>query len=343
MSISARDKKILILLTPLVVVLGFWFVLLAPKRSEATHLGDQLTAVEQKRDAAVSAAGQLQSARETYAKDYETVVRLGKAVPASLDTPSLLVQLDEAAKGTKIRFDSIKAGERTTAPAPAAATPAPGASSSSSSPSPASAAGGAAAKTGEGQTAEKANNAKTSADKSSAAAGSTSAAGPPAAGGAPGATGSPPSTGATAPSSGAAAPSTGAPATGSAAPATGSAAPGLDSVPLEFAFTGSFFDLADFFHEMKRFVRVANDKIKVKGRLMTVDSLDFKSETFPKITASVKATVYLSPKGEGTTAGATPSGPQATPASAAPAPASSPSGTPPSGTPVANPPAGGAQ
>ena len=55
-----------------------------------------------------------------YAKDYATVVRLGKAIPSTLDMPSLLVQLESAAKGTGIDFDSITVGERTTAAAPAA-------------------------------------------------------------------------------------------------------------------------------------------------------------------------------------------------------------------------------
>ena len=40
---------------------------------------------------------------------------------------------------------------------------------------------------------------------------------------------------------------------------------GLDSVPLELEFTGSFFDLADFFHRIKRFVRVANENMVVRA------------------------------------------------------------------------------
>jgi hypothetical protein len=98
----------------------------------------------------------------------------------------------------------------------------------------------------------------------------------------------------------------------------------LDTVPLDFAFSGDFSDLADFFHRLKRFVRAANGRVNVKGRLMTIDSLDFKSDSFPKITATVGATVYLSPKAEGATAGATPTGPApaVTPTSATP-PASS--------------------
>ncbi|MGI8749793.1 MAG: type 4a pilus biogenesis protein PilO [Thermoleophilaceae bacterium] len=290
MSISARDKKILMLLVPIVVLIAFWFLILAPKRSESARLGEQLTAVEQKRDTAVAKAGQLEGARNTYAEDYATVVRLGKAVPSSLDMPSLLVQLESAAKGTGIDFDSVKAGERATAPAAAA-----------------SAGGASGAKTGPGKTAENADNAKTSADKSSAAASATSASG------------------------------SSSPSTPAAAGPTGATAPGLDSVPLNFTFTGSFGGLADFLHRMKRFVRVANDKISVKGRLMTIDSLGFKSTTFPTIEALVTASVYLSPKSEGATAGATAAGPETTPASSAPAPSAAPSG----GAPAPTPPAGG--
>ena len=302
MTLQARDKKIIAVMVPVVVLLGFWFLILAPKRAESGKLGTQLTQANAKRDAAVSAAGALEGARNSYAKDYETVVRLGKAVPASLDMPSLLVQLESAAKGTNIEFDSVKAGARTAA-APTTAAPAAGAqggssssASSSSSSAPPAAAGGAPAQTGPGKATEKAGDAKNTANQSSSA--SATAAGQPAAGAAG--------------------------AAGAAAPAGGAAAPGLDSVPLEFAFTGGFFDLADFFHRMKRFVHLANERIKVQGRLITIDSLDFKSETFPQLSATVKATVYLSPKEQGTTAGGTPAGPGPQTTQPAAAPASTP-------------------
>ena len=49
------------------------------------------------------------------------------------------------------------------------------------------------------------------------------------------------------------------------------------------------------------------------GRLITVEGVQWASDTelFPRLKASIKATVYLSPKSEGTTAGATPQGPAA--------------------------------
>jgi hypothetical protein len=103
-------------------------------------------------------------------------------------------------------------------------------------------------------------------------------------------------------------------------------------VPLELEFVGNFFNLADFFHDIKRFVRVANNNVLVSGRLITVEGVRFASEPelFPRIKAEVTATVYLSPKTEGATAGATPQGP----APAAPGTETTPTTTPPSSSPA---------
>jgi hypothetical protein len=86
---------------------------------------------------------------------------------------------------------------------------------------------------------------------------------------------------------------------------------------------------------MKRFVRVANQDIRVKGRLMTIDRLTFKSDRFPVITAEVTSTVYLSPKSQGTTAGATPQGPGTGNSTPAAAPSTTASNPAPAGSPVA--------
>ena len=123
---------------------------------------------------------------------------------------------------------------------------------------------------------------------------------------------------------------------GSAAPGTTGTAPaapvGLETVPLELEFTGNFFNLADFFHDVKRFVDVANTDVVVSGRLLTIEGVRWTSdpEIFPKIRAEMKATIYLSPKTQGATAGATPAGPSTTtpatttPAGSAPEPAVAP-------------------
>jgi Tfp pilus assembly protein PilO len=301
---TARDRKIALAIVPLLLIVGYWFVVLGPKRKEAADASAALAKAEQKRDTATAKVGELEAAKANFRKDYRTVLQLGKAIPSSLDMPGLLVQLDKAAKGTGIRFDKISAGER----AGGSQTASGGGTQPPSGASGDAAAGGAQANTGLGRGAEAAGNTVNDANAKSGAAeqGTGSAGGQSAAG-------------------------TGASPTGS--PAAAATAPGLDSVPLDFSFTGSFFDLADFFHQLKRFVQVANGRLVVRGRLMTVDSFTFTSgETFPKLKADVKATVYLVPRQEGVTAGASSTGPTAsspTPDSAgsSPAPASPPTAT----------------
>jgi hypothetical protein len=73
--------------------------------------------------------------------------------------------------------------------------------------------------------------------------------------------------------------------------------------------------MADFFHRMKRFVRVANEQIVVRGRLISIDSWTFQVKPDGRLDADVGATVYLSPKAQGgVSAGASPAGPGPAPA-----------------------------
>jgi len=289
MSLNARDKKIVMLLVPILLVAAYWFLVLTPKREEASELAGTLVAAEDRRDAAEAVLAQAEASKSNYAKDYATVVRLGKAIPSDVDMPSLLVQLDRAAEGTDIRFAKIAAGERSAA----AVAPAPAATPEGSEP-PASDAGGADAATGPGQATEAANDSAAAADGSGAAAAAD-------------------------------------PAGSAAGTTTAGSGSALDTVPLTFSFDGRFADLANFFHEMKRFVRVANDEVQVDGRLMKIDGFTFDSSKFPTITATVTATVYLAPKAQGATAGATPDGPAPT---ITPAPAAA-TATPAPATPVA--------
>src|SRR5680860_141519 len=289
MNVTARDKKIALLLAPVALIAVYWMFVLAPKRDEAAKLGTDLVQAEQARDQAQAQAGTLQGAKANYANDYAVVVRLGKAIPTTVDMPSLIVQLDRAAKGTGIQFSKVVAGARTEAATATAAT-----ADQPAGDAPAAQPGGEQAQTGFGKTAEKAGEAGQTSDERNAAGGADA---PP--------------------------PAASAPAPG------GAAAPGLDTVPLQFSFTGGFFDLADFFHEMKRFVYVANGHVKVQGRLLTIDSFKFDSTAFPALKTEVQATAYLSPKEQGVTAGATPTGPTPSATPAAPAQA----GTPPAAAP----------
>jgi Tfp pilus assembly protein PilO len=315
-SMSDRDRKIMLAIIPILVVVAYWFLLLAPKREAASQASKDLTEQTERRDNVKAQAELARGAETDFAADYTQMVRLGKAIPSGVDMPSLIVQLDSAAAGTGIRFTRIATGERD--PAAAAAAPAPAPASGST---PAADAGGEQAQSAPGSAAESANNtAQTASQQADAASQSGVEA----------------SDTQTSTSSGSGLPIGGGAAGTGTAGAAGTAPAGLETVPLELEFVGNFFNLADFFHDIKRFVRVANKNVVVSGRLVTVEGVKFSSdpELFPKITAEIKATVYLSPKAQGTTAGATPQGPAGAPGTQ-PTPASTPAGTTPSPAPTA--------
>ena len=342
MSLTNRDRKIVLAIIPLLLIGVYWFLILAPKRKEASKLETKVTAAQQAKDAALQQEASLNQAKARFATQYSEMVRLGKAIPTEVDMPSLLVQLESAAKGTGIEFGDIKVGQRVeatpvtstptttsgsgTTTTPSTSTPSsPTPSSGSTTSTPNVAAGGTPAATSFGKATESANNAAATgnaqaAQQSGLNPGDTATSTAAKSGGLPVGGGS-----------------------AGAATVTGTSAPsptGLDTVPLTFTFGGKFFNLADFFHRLKRFVHVANNKISVQGRLITIDSLKFTSsvQNFPSLEADVTATVYLSPKDGGTTAGATSQGPATStpgstvqPTSAAPS-SSSTSSTAPTAT-----------
>ena len=98
MSLTDRDRKIILALVPLAVVAAYWFLLLAPKRHEASSIQNQLTQAQTERDTAVQKAAGLTAAKRSFARDYATVIYVGKSIPDTVDMPSLLVQLDRASR-----------------------------------------------------------------------------------------------------------------------------------------------------------------------------------------------------------------------------------------------------
>jgi Tfp pilus assembly protein PilO len=137
---TARDRKLLGGVLVLVLLAGAWFVLIAPRRDEASSLADQIAQAEQRRDAAVANAMAAEAARAAYRTDYATVARLGKAVPQNADVPSVVYQLETAARRAKVDFRSVRVESvAPTAPAPVAPA-ATGATSDPAAPAAAAAA-----------------------------------------------------------------------------------------------------------------------------------------------------------------------------------------------------------
>ena len=315
MSMTDRDKKRLLAIVPVILIVAYWFLLLAPKREEAATSKIERTKQEERLASARATVEQATGDKTKFTAAYGEIVRLGKAIPARVDMPSLLVQLDRAAEGTGISFTKISTGERTPVAPPATA----GSEAPATPGAPPAAAGGTPAQSAPGSSAEAANNAAANANNASSAAEQS---------------GVNPADAQTSTSSGGGIPVGGGAATPGAPEAAPVATGGLETVPLELEFIGNFFRLADFFHDIKRFVHVVNNDVVVNGRLVTIDGVNFTSETtiFPRIRATLTATVYLSPLTQGATAGATPTGPAPTTPAAAPAPPSG--GSTPAATPA---------
>jgi Tfp pilus assembly protein PilO len=257
---SSATRPIVAILVVAAAAVAFWTLVLGPKRDEAGKLGDQVAQLQTSVEQARGELARAQTARRTFPAAYHQLVELGQAVPASDETPSLLIELQALAVSSGVSFDSIQLeGSGEAAPEAAVAPSAP-------------------AETG-------------------------SATGTPAA---------------------------------EVVPATeleasllplgasiGTA--GLAVMPYSLQLEGSFFEIAGFIGKVDALVR-SGAAMKVDGRLVTINGFslatDASGETEgggsgpPRLSATFSVTTYLTPPGQGITAGASPT---------APAPASEPS------------------
>ena len=278
---TGRDRLVGIVVLAGVLLGGFWFFILAPKRKEATELSGKVVVEQQRLQKARASATAAVDAKERYNSDYAAVAALGQAVPQDDDVPSLIVQVNRASDKEHVDFRSLTldaSGSTAAAPAAPAATPA----------APAASNGGDSGSSGNSADAQPAT---------------------PAAGTAP------------------AAPVVTSTAASTLPPGAAVGAAGFPTMPFSFEFVGSFFRLEDFFNRVSGFTSVTPaGNLVVRGRLLSVDSFDLKAAPsgFPKVAASVKATAYVLPLGQGLTAGATAAGPSTS--GGAPAASSTPSG-----------------
>jgi Tfp pilus assembly protein PilO len=223
-----RTNQLLLLLVVLTAsVSAFWFVALTPKREEAAQLQEQIVAKQAELDTARGQVASYEQARAAYPRNYAAVARLGKAVPADDDVRSLVVQLDAAAKRSKVDFEVINVG--------------------------ANAAGGAAGTPDPNLQAE------------------------------------------------------------AVIPGATLNAASFSTLPMSFAFRGSYFELSSLFTRLERFVTVSNRRIDVTGRLLLLQSISLVPDTegFPQMRAQINATSYLVTAAPDVTAAATPDQPGA--------------------------------
>ena len=102
---SLPPRKLAMLAAGAVLVYAFavWFLVVSPKRSEASGLGDEIAAAEVR---LVEAQAALTRPRST-GGSVADVLRLAKAMPQSVDQPSLVLELSRLAETSGVTLRSI--------------------------------------------------------------------------------------------------------------------------------------------------------------------------------------------------------------------------------------------
>jgi hypothetical protein len=104
--LSPRALFIAVIGGVLVYALVFWFLLVSPKRAEATQLKTEVAALEITVNEARIAA-MPRSNEDTKPIAVADIFRLAKAMPAVPDMPGILLELDRIAEETGVQFQSV--------------------------------------------------------------------------------------------------------------------------------------------------------------------------------------------------------------------------------------------
>ena len=106
-----RTNKILLTVAAFgLAAAAFWFLVLSSKRDEITKLDANIATKQAEVAQSQQMLATYETARGSYKKNYATLARLGKAVPADDDVRSLLVQIESTADGTGVDFQQIELG-----------------------------------------------------------------------------------------------------------------------------------------------------------------------------------------------------------------------------------------
>jgi Tfp pilus assembly protein PilO len=125
MKLTSNNRLIVAILAIAAIAAAFWMLALSPKREESKELANSVESLEDSLANHKSEVALAEQARADFPAAYRQLVVLGKAVPGDDETASLLVQLNDIAKGANVRFSEFKLSASGGEAPPAATTPAP--------------------------------------------------------------------------------------------------------------------------------------------------------------------------------------------------------------------------
>ncbi len=107
---TARDRIVIVGAAALAMLAAVWLLAVAPEREQASKLAAEVTTAQSKLATAESQVADASAAQAQYQTAYASIVRLGKAVPADQEVPSLIFQLAQASNQKNVEFASITSG-----------------------------------------------------------------------------------------------------------------------------------------------------------------------------------------------------------------------------------------
>jgi Tfp pilus assembly protein PilO len=105
---NASSRLVVPVLVVVALAIGFWVLLLSPKRERADELGSQVDFLKVSLAEADSRVAEAETARREFPADYRQLVVLGQAVPVGDETSSLIVELNQIAGESGLKFDSVQ-------------------------------------------------------------------------------------------------------------------------------------------------------------------------------------------------------------------------------------------
>jgi Tfp pilus assembly protein PilO len=125
---KGSDKTILLVIPVIALAIGFYMLVISPKRSEISELDSQIATLEASIADAESQIAVGEAARDAFPKNYSSLVSWGKAVPEDGDQSTLIFDISKLGRSNDVEFRNfaLSAGSgETPAPAPAPETTEP--------------------------------------------------------------------------------------------------------------------------------------------------------------------------------------------------------------------------
>ncbi len=275
MGMTERDQKVLAVVVALMVLGGYWFLVVGKKKSAIADAQAAQVAAQAELDTAKVAEAAALTAAKVKPAAYSRLLRLGKAIPADKDFESLLVQVNNITVDSLVSFVSlsaspsagtvVKAGgasETTTCDVTGGSAGASG-STPAAPAAPATGTTGSTAVSSVGKNRDKAKGAVAASDGANTATENAANA----------------------------ASCDNSPTLTDIAATTA----GLESEAYTFTFKGSFYRLKDVYNGLLDMVKVRNGRVSVSGRLLDINSISMSVASFPELTATVQMTGYKLP------------------------------------------------